>query len=69
MAVFYGEDLLASRSTPRWRTNPLSDVRDCLFNIYWQLTYIFEAFLQPQPQEAPCRGDRNPHITGMRLFY
>jgi len=30
----YGEDLLASRPTPKLEDYPLSAVRDCLFNIF-----------------------------------
>jgi len=32
---FYGEELLASRSTPNLADHPLSTVCDCLFNIQW----------------------------------
>jgi hypothetical protein len=31
---FYGEDLSAPRSTPKQEDNPMSAVRDCLFNIF-----------------------------------
>ena len=31
---FYGEELLASRPTPKLEDHPLSAVRDCLFNIF-----------------------------------
>jgi hypothetical protein len=33
-ASLYGEDLLATRSTPNLRDHPLSALRDCLFNIF-----------------------------------
>jgi hypothetical protein len=32
--IFYGEELLASRPTPKLEDHPLSAVRDCLFNIF-----------------------------------
>jgi hypothetical protein len=32
--IFYGEELLAPRSTPKLEDHPLSSVRDCLFNIF-----------------------------------
>ena len=34
MTVFYGKYLLASCSTPSWKTTPFSAVCDCLFNIF-----------------------------------
>jgi hypothetical protein len=32
--IFYGEGLLAPRPTPKLEDDPLSAVRDCLFNIF-----------------------------------
>jgi hypothetical protein len=32
--IFYGEELLAPRPTPKLEVHPLSAVRDCLFNIF-----------------------------------
>jgi hypothetical protein len=32
--MFHGEELLASRPTPKLKDHPLSAVRDCLFNIF-----------------------------------
>jgi hypothetical protein len=32
--IFYGEELLAPRPTPKLEDHPLSAVRDCLFNIF-----------------------------------
>ena len=60
---FFGEELLAPRPTPKLEENILSAVRDCLFN-------IFAATLQNGgrffvlTEDAPCRGDRDPFITG-----
>ena len=35
----------------------MSAVRDCLLNIYWM------PFLHSQPEDAPCRGDREDQLT------
>jgi hypothetical protein len=32
--IFYGEELLAPRPTPKLQDHPLSAVRDCLFSIF-----------------------------------
>jgi hypothetical protein len=32
--IFYGEELLAQRPTPKLEDHPLSAVRDCLFNLF-----------------------------------
>jgi len=45
--------LLVPRPTTKPEDHPLSAVRDCLFN-------IFAATLHPQPEDAPCRGERDP---------
>jgi hypothetical protein len=55
--IFYGEELLAPRPTPKLEDHPLSAVRD-LFNIYCR------PFLHPQLEDAPCRGDRHQLTTG-----
>ena len=38
---FYGEDLLAPRPTPKLEDQPLSAVRDCLFNIFAATLHIW----------------------------
>jgi hypothetical protein len=48
--LLYGEGLLELRTTPKLEDHPLSFVRGCLF----------AATLHPQPENAPCRGDRDP---------
>jgi hypothetical protein len=48
--IFYCEELLAPRPTPKLEDRPLSAVRDCLFN-------IFAAFFLKVPQ-TPCKGDK-----------
>jgi hypothetical protein len=61
--IFYGEELLAPRPTPKLEDHPLSAVRDCLFKIFAAALLIWRPFLNPQPEDAPCRGDRDPLIT------
>jgi hypothetical protein len=58
MVILYGEELLALRPTPKLEDNPLSAVRDCLFNVFAATLHIRRPFLHPQPEGAPCRGDR-----------
>jgi len=52
--------LLAPRSTPKLEDHPLSAVRDCLFNIFTATLLIWRPSLHPQPEDAPCRGDKGP---------
>jgi hypothetical protein len=68
---FYGEELLAPRPTPKLEDHPLSAVRDCLFDVFAATLHIRRPFLRPQPEDAPCRGDRDRHIvvTGTDLSW
>ena len=59
MVIFYGEELLAPRPTPKLEDHPLSAVRDCLFNVFAATLHIWRPFLHPQPEDAPCRSDRD----------
>jgi hypothetical protein len=55
---YYGEELLAPRSTPRLEDHPLSVVATA-HSIYWQLPSIpGGCLLHPQPENAPCSGER-----------
>jgi hypothetical protein len=63
MVIFYNEELLAPRPTPKLEDHPLSAVRDWLFNVFAATLHIRRPFLHPQPEDAPCRGDRDPLIT------
>jgi hypothetical protein len=65
MVIFYGEKLLAPRPTPKLEDHPLSAVRDCLFNVFAATLHIRRQFLHPQPEDAPCRGDRDPLIMAI----
>jgi hypothetical protein len=60
MVIFYGEELLAPRPTPKLEDHPLLAVRDCIFAAN---LHIRRPFLHPQPEDAPCRGDRDRLIT------
>jgi hypothetical protein len=57
---FYGEELLAPRPTPKLEDHPLSAVHVYLFNIFSANFHIWRPFLHPQPEDAPCCGDRDP---------
>ena len=59
----YCEELLAPRLAPKLEDHPLSAVHDCLFNTLAATLHIWRQFLHPQPEAAPCRGDRDPLIT------
>jgi hypothetical protein len=63
MVIFYGEELLAPRPTTKQEGHPLSAVRDCLFNVFAATLHIQRPFLHPQPEDAPCRGDKDTLIT------
>jgi hypothetical protein len=60
---FYGE-LLAPRPTPKLEDHPLSAVRVCLFHIFAATLHNWRPFVHPQPEDAPCRGDRDPLNKG-----
>jgi hypothetical protein len=54
--------LLAPRPAPKLEGHTLSAVRDCLFN-------IFAATLHPQPEDAPCLGDRRPPNIHVSVYF
>ena len=62
-ATFYGEELSPPRPTPKLEDHPLPAVRDCLLNIFAVTLRVRRQFLYPQPEDAPCRGDRDPPIA------
>jgi hypothetical protein len=66
-ASFYGEELLAPRPYSKPEDHPLSTVRYYLF-IYSQLPSISKA-VHPQPEDAPCRADRDRFITDHTAIY
>jgi hypothetical protein len=46
--IFYGEELLAPRPTPKLEGHPLSAVRDCLFNIFAATLPCHHSLARPQ---------------------
>jgi len=62
---FYGE-LLSPRPTPKLDDHTLSAVRYRLFNIFAAAIHIWRPFIHPHPEDAPCRGDKDPLITEYR---
>jgi hypothetical protein len=58
--IFYGEEMLAPRSNSKLEPHPLSAVRDCLFNVFADTLHNWRPFVHPKPEDAPCRGNRDP---------
>jgi len=67
MIRFYGEELLATRPTPNWGP-PLVGCPPLLIQYIRSYPPYWRPFLHPQPEDAPCRGDRDPLITGHVLW-
>jgi hypothetical protein len=61
--IFYGEELLAPRPTPKLEDHPLSAVRDRLFSISGG------RLLHPQTEDEPCRGDKGPPNMASKICY
>jgi len=59
----YSEELLTLRPNPKLEHHFLSAVHDCLFNTFANYPPHWRPFLHPQPEDVPCRGDRDPLIT------
>jgi hypothetical protein len=51
---------LAPRPTPKLEDRTLLSARGCLFNIFAANLHSWRPFLHPQPEDAPCCGDRDP---------
>ena len=49
-SVFYDQELLAPRPTPKLEDHPLSAVRDWLFSIFAGTLHIWWPFFYPQPK-------------------
>jgi hypothetical protein len=65
---FYGEELLAPRPTPKQEDHPLSAVHDCLFDKFAATLHMYRQFHQLQPEDAPCRGDRDRRFAVTFLY-
>jgi hypothetical protein len=62
-ARFYGEELLAPRLTPKLEDDPPVGCPLLLIQYIRSYHPYWRPFLHPQPEDALCRGDRNPLIT------
>ena len=63
MIRFYGEVLLTPRPTPKLGGPPLVGCPRLLIQYIRSYPPYCRLFLHPQPEDAPCRGDRDPLIT------
>jgi hypothetical protein len=62
--IFYGEELLAPRITPSLEDHPCR-LSATAYSVYSQLPSISVGrVLHPQPEDAPCRGDKWPTLRG-----
>jgi hypothetical protein len=61
--VFYGEELLAPRPTPKLEDHRVSAVRDCLFNIFAATLLIGDSssIRNPRTRRAVVRGTHLSH--------
>jgi hypothetical protein len=61
-AGFLRREVVSSTPNHQVGDYPLSAVRDCLFNIFAAALPISGGLLlHPQPEDAPCRGDKGPN--------
>ena len=60
---FHGEALLAPRPTPKLKDHPFGCPR-LLIQFIRSCPPYRRPFLHPQPEDAPCRGDRDPPHMG-----
>ena len=61
--IFYGEELLVPRPTPQAGGPPLVGCPRLLIQYIRSHPPYRRPFLHPQPEDAPCRGDRDPLTT------
>ena len=61
-ASFYGEELSTSRPNPKAGGPPLVSCPRLLIQYIRSHPPHWRPFLYPQPEDAPCRGDRDPLI-------
>jgi hypothetical protein len=62
-AGFYGEELLAPRPTPQVGGPHLVGCPRLLIQYIHSYPPYWRPFFHPQPEDAPCRGDRDPLLT------
>jgi hypothetical protein len=63
MISFLRWGVVSTSPTTKLEGHPLSAVRDCLFNIFAATLHIWRPFRHPQPEDAPCRGDKQTTLT------
>jgi hypothetical protein len=51
---------LAPHPTFKLEDHSLSAVRDCLFSLFAATFHIWRPSFHPQPEDAPCHGDKGP---------
>ena len=59
--VFYGEGLLAPRPTPQAGGPPFVGCPRLFIRFIHSYPPYWRPFFHPQSEDAPCRGDRDPH--------
>jgi hypothetical protein len=65
--IFYSEELLAQLQS--WRTTPCQ-LSATAYSIYLQLpSKTGGCLLHPQPEDAPCRVDRDPLNMGLHTLH
>jgi hypothetical protein len=57
--------VLVPRPTPKLEDHPFSAVRDCLFYTFTATVRTRRTSLHPQPEDAPCPGDKGPTQHGI----
>ena len=68
MWMFYREGLLAPRPTPQAGGPPLVGCPRLLIQFIRSYPSYRRLFLYPQPEDAPCRGDRDP-LHGLYILW
>ena len=71
IVLFYGEELLATRPTPKLEDHPLSAVRDCLFNIFTATLHIggCSSIRNLRTCHAVVTGTHLSHGTWLQMEY
>ena len=63
---FYVEELLAARPTPQAGGPPLVGCQPLPIQYIRSYPPYWSPFVHPQPEDTPCRGDRDPLVL---LYY
>jgi hypothetical protein len=58
--IFYYDELLSPRPTTKLEDHNLSAVCYCVFNVFATSSISGGRLLHPQPEDAPCRGEKGP---------